>query len=351
MLNQTRVKLTFGAGQSRADGTACSRPVRRHPAKWRLVRGFTLIELLVVIAIIGVLIALLLPAVQAAREAARRTQCINNEKQIGLAIHNHESQHRHFPAGYWWSQVWSNRESDESTWITHILSYIEQGNLDATRNANISGSWFGNSGVDPNVDAIRQAHPPVFLCPADTKRQLANWPSPGNAFWARGNYVANNGIGPMTVDQSAPFIPESTVVKPGVFMQNSKLKFSSLVDGSSNTVFISELLTSPGEWDFRGVMHYPEGALYQHNRTPNSPVPDDFRSSMCDSFPRGPCVGTYPDWSTRKVILTARSNHSGGVNVLMGDGSVRFVTDSVELATWQALSSPAGREVIDGSAF
>jgi prepilin-type N-terminal cleavage/methylation domain-containing protein/prepilin-type processing-associated H-X9-DG protein len=311
-------------------------------------RGFTLIELLVVISIIGILIALLLPAVQSARSAAQRIQCTNNEKQIGLALHNHHTSQRRFPVGYWWSEVWSNRESDESTWITHILSYIEHGNLDITRNPNISGSWFGNPAPDPNVDVIRKAFPPVFRCPSDIDVHLA---IPSAPYWARGNYVANNGIGPMTVDHTAPFEPATTVVKKGVFLQNSKTRMADLTDGSSNTVFVSELLKAPNDSDFRGVMHYPEGALYQHNRTPNSPIPDDFRTGLCVSFPRGPCVGTYGDWSTRKVILTARSNHPGGVNVLMGDGSVRFVTDQVSQLTWEALSTAGGKEVIDGTAF
>jgi len=311
-------------------------------------RGFTLIELLVVISIIGILVALLLPAVQSARSAAQRLQCTNNEKQIGIALHSHHTALRKFPVGYWWSEVWSNRESDESTWITHILSYIEQGNLDATRNPNISGSWFGNPNNDPNVDIIRKASPPIFQCPSDVNVQLA---IPVAPFWARGNYAANNGIGPMTVDRTAPFEPETTVVKKGVFLQNSKTRMADLVDGSSNTVFVSELLKAPQGDDFRGVMHYPEGALYQHNRTPNSPIPDDFRSGLCTSFPRGPCVGTYGDWASRRVILSARSNHAGGVNVLMGDGSVRFVSDQVSLVTWEALSTAGGREVIDGSSF
>ena len=94
------------------------------------------------------------------------------------------------------------------------------------------------------------------------------------------------------------------------------------------------------------MMHYPEGPLYQHNRTPNSPVPDELRSPYCISIPRAPCIGTFSSCCPKLLIMTARSQHAGGVNVLMGDGSVRFTSDSMNLATWQALSSPRGGEVL-----
>lgn len=306
-------------------------------------RGFTLIELLVVIAIIGVLIGLLLPAVQKVREAANRAKCGNNVKQIGLALHGYHDAQGRFPGGYLWMQVWTNAASDESTWISHLLPYIEQDNLSRTWDDNLSGHWFGEPSPDPLVDPVRSTFLKIFLCPSD--------PGPATVvttafpYFARGNYGANNGIGPMKVAMAPPFDPNATVVVPGVFMQNSKVRIADIPDGTTNTVFVAELLKSPGD-DFRGVMHYPEGPLYQHNRTPNSSTPDEFRTSLCVSAPLAPCIGTYPDWSTRRVILTARSAHVGGVNVLLGDGSVRFVANSINLSTWQALSSPQGGEVV-----
>ena len=96
----------------------------------------------------------------------------------------------------------------------------------------------------------------------------------------------------------------------------------------------------------RGVMHYPEGPLYQHNNTPNSPLPDEFRQQFCLSIPEAPCIGTYSSYSTRKVIVSARSRHPRGVNLLLADGSVRFIANEINLNTWQALSSPRGGEPV-----
>lgn len=143
----------------------------------------------------------------------------------------------------------------------------------------------------------------------------------------------------------APFAPLRSVASPGMFMINSKIRIADIPDGTSNTAMVSELIKSPGE-DWRGVMHYPEGPLYQHNNTPNSPTPDEFRNQFCRSIPEAPCIGTYTSYDTRKVILSARSRHPGGVNLALADGSVRFVQNSINLGTWKALSTPGGGEVV-----
>jgi prepilin-type N-terminal cleavage/methylation domain-containing protein len=292
--------------------------------------AFTLIELLVVIAIIGVLIGLLLPGVQKAREAANRIRCGNNLKQIGLGLHNYHATFDSFPPGYQWlGSVFLN--SNESTWITHALPYYEQDAL--YRQANFSIDF----GQSPNTnDPVTGTFLTLFKCPSDVEVGL---PSVGHH--ARGNYAGNDGIGAMILP--ANFQPNSSVTVPGVFMINSKTRVADILDGTSNTALVSELIKSPGE-DFRGVMHYPEGPLYQHNHTPDSAVPDNFRTSLCVSIPQAPCIGTYPSWDTRNVILTARSHHTGGVNLVLADGSVRFVSDDIDLGTWQALGSIAGGE-------
>jgi prepilin-type N-terminal cleavage/methylation domain-containing protein/prepilin-type processing-associated H-X9-DG protein len=304
--------------------------------------AFTLIELLVVIAIIAILIGLLTPAVQKVREAAARAECANNLKQIGLALHNYHDQFRRFPAGYWWKGSPIRADSNESTWITHLLPYVEQGNLHSRVDMNVA--HFGSTSATNVSRRITLVTVPIFRCPSDQRPKVVTvaWP-----YWERGSYAANNGIGPMRVANAPPYDPFSTVVSPGVFLQNSQTRIATIKDGTSNTVFVSELLNVPEGDDFRGVMHYPEGPLYQHNYTPNSAAPDEFRSSLCVNWPRAPCIGTYPDWSTRRVILTARSNHSGGVNTLLGDGSVRFVGDGVSSNVWQAVATPHGGEALN----
>ena len=126
----------------------------------------------------------------------------------------------------------------------------------------------------------------------------------------------------------------------GVFYLNSSLSAADIRDGLSHTAFASEIRVVDG-LDFRGVLHYPEGPLYHHNYTPNSSVPDEIRSGGCVSVPDAPCDGSlFNSWNPRKLTMTARSAHPGGVDLLLGDGGVRFVGDSVALNVWQALCTP-----------
>ncbi|MEO2048685.1 MAG: DUF1559 domain-containing protein, partial [Pirellulales bacterium] len=147
-------------------------------------------------------------------------------------------------------------------------------------------------------------------------------------------------------------VPGSSVVTTsgaGAFFLNSKLRTASIIDGTSKTAFVSEIRVVEGN-DFRGVFHYPEGPLYHHNYTPNSLIPDEIRQSMCVDVPEAPCIGTFNSWNPRRLTMTARSYHSGGVNLLLGDSSARFIDDSIDLGVWQALATPeqvAGERVID----
>lgn len=292
-------------------------------------RAFTLIELLVVIAIIAVLIALLLPAVQQAREAARRSQCKNNIKQLGIALHTYHDTFRTLPPGAIQSFT---SGLNEATWITMILPYIDQAPL---YNMATFTSTFGSSG--PN-NVIMMQKLPMMLCPSDVDVGLALTGSPG---WARGNYAANSGMGPFTSTENPT--PPGRVSGP--FTMNSRVKFADFIDGTTNTILVSELLKVNGD-DFRGVMHYPEGPLYQHDRSPNSSIPDEFRGSLCISTTRAPCTGTYTAWNNRMVRITSRSNHIGGIHTLLGDGSVRFISENVNLTTWQSLSTHDKGELI-----
>jgi len=292
-------------------------------------RAFTLVELLVVIFIIGLLVALLLPAIQAAREAARRSQCLNNLRQIGVALHLHHDAKGRFPPGHYCDKAGcGNNGGSESTWVTWLLPFMEHQALwDRI-------DWRYGFGHAPNCNGEVVAYPPPLMrCPSSAAGGARPWVG----LYARGTYVANNGTGPMR-ESDIYHVP---VQRPaGVFYLNSWLNMSSILDGTSNTAFVSELRLLEDNRDFRGVLHYPEGPLYHHNRTPNTLVADEIRHSHCVNDPRSPCVGTFAAWIPRYMTMTARSYHPGGVNLLMGDGHVRFVSESVSLGVWQAAGTP-----------
>lgn len=293
--------------------------------------GFTLIELLVVIAIIAVLIALLLPAVQQAREAARRSQCKNNLKQLGVALHNYHDTFRALPPGA--IQVFETNAQNEATWISMILPYIDQQPLYSR--ANFS-SCFGcvSSPGNPSYEIVSPAIP-VMRCPSD--KEVGLW----IGAYRHGNYAANAGIGALR-SVTTPKDPTRT---SGPFTMNSKTEFRDFTDGTSNTLIVAELMNTDTT-DVRGVMHYPEGPLYEHDRTPNSGIPDGVRSGSCVSITRAPCVGTHGAYNDRQITITPRSQHVGGVQVLMGDGSGRFISENISLTIWQGLGTHDKGEVI-----
>ena len=301
--------------------------IRRREELWR-GRGFTLVELLVVIAIIGILIALLLPAVQAAREAARRSQCLNNLKQIGLGLHLHHDQNKKFPPGGV-AHAGPPYYGHDTTWITHILRYVEQNALDDQMD------WVNYNIGQSQCKTIRETTLTLFHCPSDVR------PKPNDlygaaAVYARGNYAANNGRGPMAEWTGSPTMTR----EGGVFYMNSEMSMADLRDGTSHTAMVSEIRAVKDTRDGRGILHYPEGPIYHHDRTPNSLVADAVRTAWCITQPEAPCTGAYAAWNQRAHIATARSSHPGGVNLLLGDGSTRFVSETIDLAIWRALCTP-----------
>ena len=302
--------------------------------------GFTLVELLVVITIIGILIALLLPAVQAAREATRALQCKNHLKQLALAMHSHHEQKGHFPCGHYYPEEPPYDAGTGSTWFPHLLPYIEQ---QALYDLIDWDAHFGNMAIpeQPNAEVCR-AIIPVTLCPSDIRRPPIEML--GNPVRSLGNYVANDGIGPM-VESDYPHIPV-TREEPGLFYLNSAVRFADIRDGTSHTAMLSEIRLSTNVKDYRGVVFWAEGPLYHHNHTPNSTTPDEIRSDWCITEPRAPCVGTFGSWKPRAVLMTARSSHPGGVHVAFADGSVRFVSESISHGTWQAMGTPSRREIL-----
>lgn len=321
------------------------RSVRDHRA-----RGFTLIELLVVIAIIGLLVALLLPAVQAAREAARRMQCRNNLRQIGLALHNYQSSLKVFPPGRLdWPYVYSPQ--------AYLLPYLEQANLENLINYNVK--FYGaDSPTWPNAEAARTTVP-IYTCPSDGEQVR------GSPFGAS-SYVGNVGSG-LVADGDLTTFGRPGPYANGVFFEGSKISFRDLTDGSSNTVAFSESLLGSGSASPSGgppgdprreVLLLPGGTpTTPGNCSPGSGtwwaergvrwMQGSYGYTLYNHF-YGPNASTYDcnNQSRTHALATARSAHAGGVNVLLCDGSVRFVAENINLDTWRALATRNGSEVL-----
>ncbi len=318
-------------------------------------RGFTLIELLVVIAIIAVLIALLLPAVQAAREAARRMQCVNNLKQFGLAMQNFHDAMGTLPPG-------ASTAHGGQPWTFFILSYLEQVTMNNALNLN-AGYY------DSKNSTVTQATISVFNCPSD--------PNAGTFYYSkylprkRGCYVVNWGNAHYNQGLPNPFNgPLGTVVPiKGPFTSDHNygvsatgtvqpFRFRDITDGTSNTMLMSELRigmntgTSAGQSDIRGDI-WSDGRcsnIYTAYLPPNSTLKDNLDNKNDCQLINGnpPCV-----WSGSAGIdyNAARSNHPGGVNVAFCDGSVRFIKNTVNLMSWRAVSTKDAGEVIDGNSY
>jgi prepilin-type N-terminal cleavage/methylation domain-containing protein/prepilin-type processing-associated H-X9-DG protein len=350
------------------------------PDEIRPRRGFTLIELLVVIAIISVLIALLLPAVQAAREAARRMQCTNNLKQIGLALHNYMTATGVLPPGRFNTYIAGNG----NCWgaYSQLLPQLDQ--------TNIFNSFNFNLAPDSTTTSVSnatgfQTFLNSLICPSDSSAELI---VVGGEPFATHNYNLNTGSGYPVVQNP---LPPLTGMPNGPFFENARIGPQNFTDGMSNTAAVTETVRSTASSTYatdplgvflvtgnnsttgpplnsdadyqslclslppdttqyqatRGVRwHYgaPGHSMYNHLRTPNNKLPD-CRGGLPHS------TRANPLWSWLSLNIAARSKHPGGVNSLMADGHVQFIKDTVNVLVWQGLGSRNGGEVISSDAY
>jgi prepilin-type N-terminal cleavage/methylation domain-containing protein/prepilin-type processing-associated H-X9-DG protein len=301
--------------------------------------AFTLIELLVVIAIIAILIGLLLPAVQKVREAASRTKCTNNLKQWGLAMHNMHDTTGYLPEG--------NRSNPRRVWVVLVWPYVEQGNMYVQFNQSVHFYQAPNT-ITGTTNGIYAKFAPLYFCSSD--RGEALWQ--GDVHWrSRGNYVINWG------NMAVPYNPSDPAQSPALGIapfgytdytsrnKPAKFRLTDLTDGTTNTMLMSEIIMArnDNDYDIRGDMMNDDRPCTQY-MTINTPNSGTDVSPFCNgtTYPwNPPCTNSGSQFSHK----TARSKHTGGVNVLMGDGSIRFVQNSVSLTTWRAMGTMNGNEV------
>jgi prepilin-type N-terminal cleavage/methylation domain-containing protein len=322
----------------------------RHP------RGVTLVELLVVIAIIATLVGILLPAVQSAREAARRTQCLSRLRQIGLALHAYHDARGRFPEGM------IDAINDISTgyricWMHHLLPFIEEEplykQLKPQMDALVPNS-FGMLRAEGRNSVVGE-----LVCPSNPGGIRTNTPF-GDGVGSQGffgNYV-------LCAGSKAYGTKSESLSMNGMFYPKSRTKISQVKDGLSRTLMVGELIVVPrdagdgsacaywGAMDYRGAYYNPlsGGALFTTLNPPNSSVPD-YLWEACANFPanssqpKTPCGGCT-DPSRNNV--GGRSMHLGGMNVALGDASARFVEEQIDPTVWQGLGTRDGGEATGG---
>jgi len=298
--------------------------------------GFTIVELLVVISIVGILVGLLLPAVQMAREAARRMQCANNLKQLGLAVHNYHDTYRMLPisVGPWQQGPRYAKERNGKGWIVSMLPQLEQANLYAAFEPHFKGDFFSGGGLNsPAALQVMQTKLSVLTCPSDGSSQeliTQQFQLQGIPVAAT-NYkgvLGDNRIGDVTFSIHEGTLPRCLEIGGcnGLFFRvtyQEPKRFASITDGLSNTLLIGEDV----------VQHNASSAAYYAN--------GDYCAchGPINYKPKPP---TPLDWAN---VTTFRSNHPGGAQFAIADGSVRFISQSADQLLYRGLCTRGGGEV------
>jgi prepilin-type N-terminal cleavage/methylation domain-containing protein/prepilin-type processing-associated H-X9-DG protein len=294
--------------------------------------AFTLIELLVVIAIIAILIALLVPAVQKVREAAAMTQCKNNLKQIGIALHNYHDRVKAFPPGYTDTGLWPNDDVGPGWgWAAFLLADIEQANLETQINLNLN---VGSSMVP--IPAVRARFLPVFWCPSDQLRGSDTFTvtDGGANTWtlAQASYVACNGNDGVDDNTTPPHT--------GAFIRAmTGFRSTDITDGLSNTFFVGERCTTMSLATWAGAVTNAE--------VPSVRSPGDF--SGASALVLGHCGPHLPNDHIVTDADAMSSAHSDGVQFLFGDGSVRVIHDNISQTAYDACATRAAGEPTDAA--
>jgi prepilin-type N-terminal cleavage/methylation domain-containing protein len=306
---------------------AASRAAHRRPRLGRpTANAFTLVELLVVIAIIGLLVALLLPAIQAARESARRTQCKNNLKQIGLGLHNFESARRSFPPGFVSAAATINGPGSGPGWgwAAHILPYLEESSLQIDLKRPIT---------DTMHDQARVASLTVFRCPSDAV-ELPVFPVEGASGAALTQVAFANYVGVGGTDEVSVYPDTGT----GVMLRNRKIAIKEITDGTSHTIMVGE----------RASRQSPQttwvGVVTNAEVPPKNPAYDIEGPPVLVLTNTGTAAdGRVPN-NPLDHVEDSNSEHPQGVHLMFADGSVQTINNDIDPNVWEALGTRAGGE-------